>query len=65
MGTRISDKHVNYSHELAQTKQQVDYYVVGTLLVHGRTTGIHRLTRLTMLGLRGCHHLPPYSIHNA
>jgi hypothetical protein len=24
MGTKMSDKQVNYSHELAQTKQQVD-----------------------------------------
>jgi hypothetical protein len=33
MGTRTSDKGVNYSHKLAQTKQ-VGYCIVGTLRVH-------------------------------
>jgi hypothetical protein len=46
MGTRKSDKQVNYSHGPAQTKQQVGYCVVGTLLVHGQITSKHRLTRL-------------------
>jgi hypothetical protein len=35
MGTRMSDKQVNYSYEPTQTKQQVVKCVVGTLLVHG------------------------------
>jgi hypothetical protein len=48
MGTRKGDKQVNYSHRLAQTKQQVGQHVVGALLVHGRTTGKHGLTRFTM-----------------
>jgi hypothetical protein len=39
MGTRESDKQVDYSHGLAQTKQQVGKCVVGAFLVHGRATG--------------------------
>ncbi len=49
MGTRESDKKINYSHKLAQTKQQVGWCVVGTLLVHGRTTSKHKFTRLTTI----------------
>jgi hypothetical protein len=30
IGTRTSDKHVNYSYQFAQTKQQVGYFIVGT-----------------------------------
>jgi len=47
MRTRKIDKQVNYSHGLAQTKQQVGWCIAGTLLVHGRATGKHGLTRLT------------------
>jgi hypothetical protein len=47
MGIRKSDKQVNYSHELARTKQQVAQCIVGALLVHGRTTGKHELTKFT------------------
>ncbi len=47
MGTRKIDKQVTYSHELAQTKQQVGQCVVGSLLVHEQATGKHELTRLT------------------
>jgi len=41
MGTITCDKHVNYSHKLAQTEQQVSSCVVGTFLVHRRITNIH------------------------
>jgi len=34
MGNTMSDKRVNYSHELAQTKQQVGYCIVKAFLVH-------------------------------
>ncbi len=44
--TRMSDKRFNYSHGLAQTKQQVGQCKVETLLVHKRTTSKHELTRL-------------------
>jgi hypothetical protein len=47
MGIRKIDKQVNYSHELAQTKQQVGQCEVGTTLVHGWTTSKHELIRLT------------------
>jgi hypothetical protein len=47
MGNRTNDKWVNYSYELAQTKQQVGYCVIGTILVHKQAKGIHVLTRLT------------------
>ncbi len=41
----MSDKRVNYSHGLAQTKQQVSQCIVGTLLVHGGAMNKHRFTR--------------------
>jgi hypothetical protein len=47
MGTRKSHKLINYSHGPTQTKQQIDYCIVGALLVHGRATGKLRLIRLT------------------
>ncbi len=47
MGTKTSDKWVNYSHRPTQTKQKVGQCVVATLLVHGQTTGKHKLTRFT------------------
>jgi hypothetical protein len=46
MGIRKSDKQVNYSHRLAQAKQQVGQCVVKTFLVHKRAMGKHGLTRL-------------------
>ncbi len=46
-GIRINDKWVNYSHKFAQTKQQVSWCIVGTLLVHKQATSKHKLTRLT------------------
>jgi hypothetical protein len=46
MGTRKIDKQLNYSHGPTQTKQ-VSYYIVEALLVHGWTTGKHRLTKVT------------------
>jgi hypothetical protein len=48
MGTRTNDKWVNYSHGLAQTKQEVGYCIVITLLMHEQITGIHRFIRLTI-----------------
>ncbi len=48
MGTKMSDKHINYSHKLAQTKKQVGQCIVGTLLVHGRAMGKHKFTKFTM-----------------
>jgi hypothetical protein len=47
MGTKKNYKQVNYSHGLAQTKQQVGYNIIGAFLVHGRTIGKHELTKLT------------------
>jgi hypothetical protein len=44
----MSDKQFIYSHEPAQTKQQVGYYIIGALLVHGQAMGKHKLTRFTM-----------------
>ncbi len=40
------DKKINYSHKLAQTKQQVGQCVARALLVHGRSTNKHGLIRL-------------------
>jgi hypothetical protein len=34
MGTRTSDKWVNYSYGLVQTEQQVGECIVGAFLVH-------------------------------
>jgi len=48
MGTKKIDKQINYSHEHAQTKQQVGYNVIETFLMHGQTTSKHGLTRLAM-----------------
>jgi hypothetical protein len=45
MGIRTSDKRINYSQKLAQTKQQVGKCTVGALLVHGRATGKHEFTK--------------------
>jgi len=59
MGTRTCDKHVNYSHGFAQTKQQVGSCVVGTLLVHERTMNIHILTKLTTIWIEGKSSPPP------
>jgi hypothetical protein len=52
-GTRMNNKQFNYSCGPAQTKQQVGYYKVGAFLVHGQTTGKHRLKRLTIAQTRG------------
>ncbi len=35
--------NINYSHRLAQTKQQVGQCIVGALLVHGQATSKHEL----------------------
>jgi hypothetical protein len=48
MGIRISNKQVNYSHGLAQIKQQIGYCIVEAFLVHGQTVGKHEFTTLTM-----------------
>jgi hypothetical protein len=42
-GVTTNDKRLNYSYGLAQIKQ-VDYCIVGALLVHKFTTSIHRFT---------------------
>jgi len=47
MGIKTSDKHVDYSYQYAQTKQQVGKCIIGALLVHERATNIHGLTKLT------------------
>ncbi len=62
MGIRMSDKRVNYSHELAQIKQEVGYCIVGALMVHEWTTSIYKLIRFTTTWIGGNHHLSPYSI---
>jgi len=36
--------------------------MVGALLVHVQTMGIHGLTKLTMASTWGSHHLPLYNI---
>jgi hypothetical protein len=46
MGTKKSDKQVNYSHWPAQTKQQVGYCIVGAFLVHKQTTSKRGFTKL-------------------
>ncbi len=46
-GIRTSDKRVNYSRRLAQTKQQGGQRRVIALLVHGQATGKHELARFT------------------
>jgi hypothetical protein len=46
-GTRKNDKLFNYSHGPAQSKQQVDYYKVGALLMHEQATGKYGLIILT------------------
>jgi hypothetical protein len=47
LGTKRNDRWVNYSHRLAQMKQQVGQCIVVTFLVHGQAINIHKLTRLT------------------
>jgi hypothetical protein len=47
MGTKMNDKWVNHSHELAQAKQQVGQCIVGALLVHRQAMGKHGLTGFT------------------
>jgi hypothetical protein len=48
MGTTTNDKQINYSHGPAQIKQQVGLCIVGAFLMHGQTTGKHKLTKFTM-----------------
>ncbi len=57
MGIKTSDKQVNYSHRLAQTKQ-VGQCIVGTLLVN-------EFRRLTMVQTWGKPPPPPYIIFYA
>jgi hypothetical protein len=47
MGIRINNKQVNYSHRLAQIKQQVGYCIVEAFFVHGQAMGKHEFTTLT------------------
>jgi hypothetical protein len=61
MGIRQSDKQINESHGLAQTKQ-VGYYITRALLVHEWTTGKHELTRLSTAWTWGKPPPSPYSI---
>ncbi len=41
MGTKMSDKHINYLHGPTQTKQQAAPCIVGAPLVHKQATGKH------------------------
>jgi len=47
MGTKMNEKRVNYSHKLDKPNNKLVSASIGTLLMHGQATGIHRLTRLT------------------
>jgi hypothetical protein len=47
MGTKKIDKQLNYSHGLAQTKQQVGQCIIEAFLMHGRVTNKHKLARPT------------------
>ncbi len=63
IGIKMNDKWVNYSYKPTKPKKQVGQCMVETLLVHGRTTNIHKLTRFIIVHIwGGSHHLPPYSI---
>jgi hypothetical protein len=62
MGTRTSDKRMNYSHGLTQTKQQAVLCIVGALLVHGRPKANIDSRDSSQPRLEGSHHLPLYSI---
>ncbi len=61
-GTRKNEKHLITQKNLHKAKQQVDWCIIGALLVLGRATGKFGLTRLTTTRTWGSHHLPPYSI---
>ncbi len=53
MGTKNINKQLNYSHKLAQTKQQVSLCIAIALLVHGQAMGKHGLTRLNTTQIWG------------
>jgi hypothetical protein len=63
MGLRKIDNQLIYSHGLAQTKQQVGYYLVGTLWCTNEPRATMDSQDSPRLELGGSHHLPPYSIH--
>jgi len=56
------DKHLNHSHGLAQTKQQVGLCVVGALWCTDEPWANSDSLDSPQPGLGGSHHLPPYSI---
>ncbi len=62
IGITKNDKQINYSHGLAQTKQQVGQCIVGAFLVYRLTTGKHGFKKLTTTRIWGRNHLPLYSI---
>ncbi len=62
MGIGMSDKHVNYSYQSTQTKQQVGQCIVGAFLVHEQAAGIHEFPIFTIVRTWGSHHHPPYNI---
>jgi hypothetical protein len=61
-GTRKNDKQFTYSHELAHTKQQVGYCVVGTLWCTDEPRANMDSQNSPRPGLGGSYHLPPYNI---
>jgi hypothetical protein len=50
MGIKMNDKQVNYSYGPAQTKQQVAYCIIKTILVHHGHTWIHKIHHSPDLG---------------
>jgi hypothetical protein len=59
MGIMMNDKRINYLYGPAQTKQQVGYCIIWTLLIHRQNTNSQN-SSWPKLG--GNHHLPLYNI---
>jgi hypothetical protein len=58
----MNDKQVNYSHRLAQTKQQVGKCVVRAFLMTNESRAYTNSQDSPWPKLGGSHHLPPYNI---
>ncbi len=62
MGIKKIDKQLNYSHRLAQTKQQVGLCIIATLWCMDEPWANTDEQDSPQPKLRGSHHLLPYSI---
>jgi len=62
MGSKKINEQFNYSHELAQTKQQVGYYVVRTLSYMEKPRVNINSQHSSWLKVGESHHLPSYNI---